>query len=62
MCELSDYVYRDATCTWVRELSVAFNSFSPNLLASGAADGELVIWDLTDPAAPSLFPALVEGG
>ena len=41
---------------------LAFNSFSPNLLASGAADGELVIWDLTDPAAPSLFPALVEGG
>jgi protein transport protein SEC31 len=41
---------------------LAFNSFSPNLLASGAADGELAIWDLEDPAAPSLFPALVEGG
>jgi hypothetical protein len=35
-----------------------FNSFSPNLLASGAADGELCIWDVANPAQPSLYPAL----
>ena len=35
-----------------------FNSFSPNLLASGAADGDLCIWDLANPAQPSLYPAL----
>ncbi len=35
-----------------------FNSFSPNLLASGAADSDLCIWDLAKPATPSLYPAL----
>jgi protein transport protein SEC31 len=35
-----------------------FNSFSPNLLASGAEDGELCIWDLANPTKPSLYPAL----
>ena len=35
-----------------------FNAFSPNLLASGAADGDLCIWDLANPAQPSLYPAL----
>lgn len=35
-----------------------FNTFSPNLLASGAADGELCIWDVANPAQPSLYPAL----
>tara|TARA_Y100001954_G_scaffold207869_1_gene231743 strand:+ start:555 stop:4292 length:3738 start_codon:yes stop_codon:yes gene_type:complete len=35
-----------------------FNSFSPNLLASGAEDGELCIWDLASPTKPSLYPAL----
>jgi protein transport protein SEC31 len=38
-----------------------FNSFSPNLLASGAEDGELCIWDLAKPSAPSLYPALKGG-
>lgn len=38
-----------------------FNSFSPNLLASGAADGELCIWDVANPAQPSLYPALKVG-
>jgi protein transport protein SEC31 len=38
-----------------------FNPFSPSLLASGAADGELCIWDLAAPAAPSLYPALKGG-
>ncbi|KAJ9529449.1 hypothetical protein QJQ45_013699 [Haematococcus lacustris] len=35
-----------------------FNTFSPNLLASGAADSDLCIWDLAKPATPSLYPAL----
>lgn len=43
-------------CSQVRGLE--FNTFSPNLLASGAADGELCIWDVANPQAPSLYPAL----
>lgn len=35
-----------------------FNSFTPNLLASGADDGEICIWDLAAPAEPSHFPPL----
>ncbi|GIL46865.1 hypothetical protein Vafri_3734 [Volvox africanus] len=35
-----------------------FNGFSPNLLASGAADSDLCIWDLAKPSTPSLYPAL----
>eukprot|EP00698_Gefionella_okellyi_P004125 TRINITY_DN13861_c0_g1_i1.p1 TRINITY_DN13861_c0_g1~~TRINITY_DN13861_c0_g1_i1.p1 ORF type:complete len:1141 (-),score=252.13 TRINITY_DN13861_c0_g1_i1:7-3429(-) len=39
-----------------------FNSFMPNLLASGAADGEIYIWDLTDTKHPSVYsPAKNEG-
>ena len=34
---------------------------SPNLLASGGADGELCIWDVGNPAAPSLYPAMKGG-
>ncbi|CAH8310208.1 unnamed protein product [Eruca vesicaria subsp. sativa] len=35
-----------------------FNPFTPNLLASGADDGEICIWDLTKPTEPSHFPLL----
>ncbi|KAJ7012890.1 protein transport protein SEC31 homolog B [Populus alba] len=35
-----------------------FNSITPNLLASGADDGEICIWDLAAPAEPSHFPPL----
>ena len=35
---------------------------SPNLLASGGADGELCIWDVGNPATPSLYPAMKGGG
>lgn len=35
-----------------------FNAFAPNLLASGAEDGELYIWDLAAPAEPFHFPSL----
>jgi protein transport protein SEC31 len=37
---------------------LGFNPFSPNLLASGGADGELCVWDVANPAAPSLYPPL----
>lgn len=39
-----------------------FNSFTPNLLASGADDGEICIWDLSAPAEPSHFPPLRGNG
>eukprot|EP00245_Coleochaete_scutata_P005204 TRINITY_DN18571_c0_g2_i1.p1 TRINITY_DN18571_c0_g2~~TRINITY_DN18571_c0_g2_i1.p1 ORF type:complete len:1125 (-),score=228.11 TRINITY_DN18571_c0_g2_i1:535-3909(-) len=39
-----------------------FNMYSPNLLASGAEDGVLCIWDLADPSAPTLYPELKGGG
>lgn len=42
----------------VQVRGLEFNSFSPNLLASGAADSDLCIWDLAKPTAPSLYPAL----
>lgn len=35
-----------------------FNPFSPNLLGSGAADGDLCIWDVANPSQPSLYPAM----
>lgn len=35
-----------------------FNTFSAHLLASGASDGELRIWNLSAPTAPQLYPAL----
>ena len=34
---------------------------SPNLLASGGADGELCIWDVGNPMQPSLYPAMKGG-
>ncbi|KAH9300540.1 hypothetical protein KI387_012123 [Taxus chinensis] len=35
-----------------------FNPNSPNLLASGAGDGEICIWDFANPLAPTHFPPL----
>lgn len=35
-----------------------FNAIAPNLLASGADEGEICIWDLAAPAEPSHFPPL----
>ncbi|VVB06729.1 unnamed protein product [Arabis nemorensis] len=35
-----------------------FNVITPNLLASGADDGEICIWDLAKPSEPSHFPLL----
>ncbi|XP_012473740.1 protein transport protein SEC31 homolog B [Gossypium raimondii] len=39
-----------------------FNAIAPNLLASGAEDGEICIWDLSAPAQPSHFPPLKGSG
>lgn len=39
-----------------------FNPLSPKLLASGAMDGEVCIWDLANPAQPSLCPAMQSSG
>lgn len=35
-----------------------FNPNAPNLLASGAGDGEICIWDFAQPLAPTHFPPL----
>ncbi|URE34598.1 transport protein [Musa troglodytarum] len=35
-----------------------FSTLSPNLLASGADEGELCIWDLAKPSEPKIFPSL----
>uniref|UniRef100_A0A2P2MNN0 Uncharacterized protein MANES_10G135100 n=1 Tax=Rhizophora mucronata TaxID=61149 RepID=A0A2P2MNN0_RHIMU len=43
-------------------LGLAFNSFTPNLLASGAADGEICVWDLDKPTEPSRFPPIKGSG
>ena len=40
---------------------LAFNPYSAKLLASGAADGEVCIWDLSNPSQPSLYPAMKGG-
>ena len=32
-----------------------FNSFKPNLLASGATESEILIWDLSNPTAPNVY-------
>ncbi|KAH0912648.1 hypothetical protein HID58_035969 [Brassica napus] len=39
-----------------------FNALAPNLLASGADDGEICIWDLAKPSEPSHFPLLKGSG
>ncbi|PIN23651.1 Vesicle coat complex COPII, subunit SEC31 [Handroanthus impetiginosus] len=39
-----------------------FNSISPNLLASGADEGDICIWDVSKPSEPSHFPPLKGSG
>nr|GMD65329.1 protein transport protein SEC31 homolog B [Ipomoea batatas] len=39
-----------------------FNAFTPNLLASGADDGEICIWDISNSAEPTHFPPLKGSG
>jgi hypothetical protein len=55
-CVLSPSFMLTRVCAQVKGLQ--FNAFSPNLLASGAGDGDLCIWDLSNPSVPSLYPAL----
>lgn len=45
-------------CHDAKVKGLEFNTFSPNLLASGAADGDLCIWDVAKPMQPSMYPAL----
>ncbi|KAI5061484.1 hypothetical protein GOP47_0023989 [Adiantum capillus-veneris] len=45
-----------------RVRGLEFNGITPNLLASGGDDGEVVIWDVVNPTAPSHFPALKGSG
>lgn len=45
-------------CLSTQVKGLEFNSFSPNLLASGGVDGDLCIWDVGNPAQPSLYPAM----
>jgi WD40 repeat protein len=35
-----------------------FSPLAPNLLASGGDDGDLYIWDLKTPTAPTRYPPL----
>ncbi|XP_057976811.1 protein transport protein SEC31 homolog B [Malania oleifera] len=39
-----------------------FNTIAPNLLASGAEEGEICIWDLKAPAEPSHYPPVRGSG
>ena len=42
-------------CVETQVRGLDFNSNASNLLASGAADGETLVWDLTNPQAPNSF-------
>lgn len=44
--------------TFLQVRGLEFNAINPNLLASGADDGEICIWDLLKPSEPSHFPLL----
>lgn len=39
-----------------------FNPSASNLLASGADEGDIIIWDLSNPTAPTHFPPLRVSG
>jgi WD40 repeat protein len=55
-----------SVCYWNNNLDILifqvrgleFNTIAPNLLASGAEDGEICIWDLANPSEPTHFPPL----
>ncbi|CAJ2668669.1 unnamed protein product [Trifolium pratense] len=46
----------------VQVCGLEFNTIEPNLLASGAEDGEICIWDLANPSEPTHFPPLKGSG
>ena len=49
---------RAARCIAVQVKGLAFNQLSPNLLASGGAEGDIIIWDVANPRKPTAFPPL----
>ena len=51
--------YACCFCLMFQVRGLEFNSIAPNLLASGADDGEICIWDLAAPVEPSHFPPLM---
>ncbi|KAL0429212.1 UNVERIFIED_CONTAM: protein transport protein SEC31B [Sesamum radiatum] len=61
------YVSDEMVCLFVLSCldqvrGLEFNSLSPNLLASGADEGDICIWDVSKPSEPSLFPPLKGSG
>lgn len=62
---LSHYVVFDSwwlahavQCIYFQVRGLEFNSITPNLLASGADEGDICIWDVAKPSEPSHFPPL----
>ena len=48
---------------WVLQVrGLEFNPNALHLLASGGDEGDLCIWDVTSPAAPTQYPAVKVGG
>jgi protein transport protein SEC31 len=51
-------VYKNPQAHKGNVYGLEFSTLSPNILASGGEDGELLVWDLTIPSAASTFPSL----
>ncbi|XP_024379159.1 protein transport protein SEC31 homolog B isoform X2 [Physcomitrium patens] len=51
-------VYKNSQAHNGNVWGLEFSTLSPNILASGGEDGELLVWDLTTPSAASTFPPL----
>lgn len=45
-------------CIILQVRGLEFNTLSPNLLASGADEGEICIWDIAKPTEPTHYPPL----
>jgi hypothetical protein len=44
---------------WISQVSgLEFSELTPNRLASGADEGDLLIWDLKNPSEPTVYPPL----
>ncbi|XP_024364075.1 protein transport protein SEC31 homolog B isoform X2 [Physcomitrium patens] len=51
-------VYKNSQAHNGNVWGLEFSTLSPNILASGGEDGELLVWDLSTPSAASTFPPL----